>query len=416
MINMTRVNQIKKNIKSRDPKTVYYLVVFLQNLAMSMMVTSYVLFLYSKGLDPLQANLVNTAFMIGNFIFEVPTGVYADYFGRKKSVMLFFLIWGISHFIYFFSNSLAGFILAELTAALGITFITGALDAWMIDAVDEGEYVGKIDYILSQAQLYSRIAVIIGGLLGGYLAMINLAIPFLAEGFISLIGLVFVWSFVKEDFVQPQTISFKQGFLDMKIIIKDSLKFLHQKPIIKWLIVTTMISWFAFQPLNMFWSPRFTKLGQVDTATMGWAWVAFSLSMMLGTFLIKKVTLKKSSYSIIAIIAYIILGSTVIISGLLPYFLPAITFFVFHQLGRGMEKPLKSIYLNKYIPSDKRATLLSFNGMLGRLGAALGLIVFGFLAKFISFSQTWIISGLILLAIIPIFIKISKFSHHTSKV
>ncbi|MFH2062219.1 MAG: MFS transporter [Candidatus Beckwithbacteria bacterium] len=400
---MTKINQIKQNIKNRDPKTVYYLVVFLQNLAMSMMVTSYVLFLYSKGLDPLQANLINAVFMIGNFFFEVPTGVYADYFGRKKSIMLFFLVWGIAHFIYFFSNSLQGFIIAELIAALGITFITGALDAWLVDSVSEGEYVGKVDYILSQAQVYGKTAFVLGGLIGGYLATINLAAPFLAEGFVSLFGLVFTLIFVKEDFIKPQAVNLKQGFIDTKNIVKDSLKFIVKEPTVKWLTIITMISWFAFQPLNMFWSPRFTNLGQVDTSVMGWAWVAFSLSLMLGSYLIKRFTQTKQSYQKMAYLTFILLGIPVIISGLLPIFLPSLTFFIIYELGRGMEKPFMSIYLNRYIPSDKRATLLSFNGMLGRFGAALGLIVFGFLGKAIGFSSTWIISGFLLLTIIPIF-------------
>ena len=407
---MARLNQINKNIKSRDPKTVYYLVVFLQNLAMSMMATSYVLFLYSKGLDPLQANLVNTVFMVGNFIFEVPTGVYADYFGRKKSIMLFFLVWGLGHFIYFFSNSFIGFALAELTAALGITFITGALDAWMIDSVGEGEYVGKIDYILSQAQVYGKTAFILGGFIGGYLATINLAIPFLAEGFVSLLGLVFTYAFLNEDFTKPQAISLKQGFIDMKTIVKDSLRFLQAKPIIKWLFLATMLSWLAFQPLNMFWSPRFTQLGRVDTATMSWAWIGISLSLILGSYLVKQMTQSKKGYLKIALFTYLLLGIPAVISGALNLFLPSLTFFIIYEIGRGMEKPFMASYLNRYLPSSKRATLLSFNGMIGRSGAAIGLVVFGILGKSIGFSASWIIAGALLLAIIPIFIKISK--HH----
>jgi len=407
---MTRVNQIQDNIKNRDPKTVYYLVVFLQNLAMSMMITSYVLFLYSKGLDPLQANLVNTVFMIGNFIFEVPTGVYADYFGRKKSIMLFFLVWTIGHFVYFFSNSLSDFILAELIAALAITFITGALDAWLIDAIGEGEYVGKIDYVISQAQVYGKTAFIIGGLVGGYLATINLAIPFLAEGFISLLGFVFVWAYIQEDFVSPRSISFKTGFIDTKNIVKDSFAFIYKQSTVKWLIIIIMISWFAFQPLNMFWSPRFTKLGNVSTATMGWAWTVISLSIILGSYLVKRMVQLKQNYSKMAYITFLVMGLSVIFSGWLNLFLPALGFFVVHELGRGMEKPLMSAYLNRYIPSDKRATLLSFNGMLGRLGAAIGLIAFGFLAKYTNFNTTWIIGGFILLTTIPIFFHLKKAS------
>lgn len=405
-----RLKLVRSNINSRDSKTVYYLMVLIQYLSMSLTITSYVLFLLSHGLSPLQANLINAMFMLGNFLFEVPTGVYADYFGRKKSIMLFFSVWSLSHFIYFFSGSFAGFILAELTAALGVTFITGALDAWLIDAVGEREFVGKIDYILSQAQVYGKVTFVLGGLLGSYIAKYNLALPFLAEGIISLFGLGLAWVFIEEDFIKPKMISISKGIADMKTIVKDSLIFLRQQPIVKWLILTTIITWTAFQPLNMFWSPRFTQMGQVDVSMMGKIWVAFSLAMMLGSWLLRKMIEGKKSYSLMAYLSIILLAVPAIISGLLPYFWPAITFFVIYEVGRGMEKSFKSAYLNRYIPSDKRATLLSFNGMLGRLGAAIGLVMFGWIANNYGFGASWVIAGLLLLLILPIFFHIKKIT------
>ena len=104
-----RLSSISTNIRSQDVRTVYYLVVALRDLALGFVSATYALFLLSNGLTVLQMNLVNTAFMIGNFIFEIPTGVYADFFGRKKSYLIHAALLSLSGFIYFFSRSFCTF-------------------------------------------------------------------------------------------------------------------------------------------------------------------------------------------------------------------------------------------------------------------------------------------------------------------
>jgi predicted MFS family arabinose efflux permease len=405
---MARLKQIHLNIKNRDPKTVYYLLVFLQYLVMSLTVTTYVLFLFSRGLNPLQANLVNMVFMLGNSLFEIPTGVYADYFGRKKSIMLFFLVWTVSNFIYFFSGSISGFILAELIAALALSFMTGTPAAWLVSAVGEGQFIGRIDFILSQAEVYGKTAFVVGGLLGAYLGRVNLALPFLVESFLSIFALVLVWVLIKEDFTRARAPSFKQGWLEVLGIFKESLTFLRSHPIVKWLVLSTVVFWLAFQPFNMFWSPYFTQLGQVDVSRMGWLWVVFSLAIIFGSWWVKRLTQQQYAYSSIAILTVLFLGLPAVLSGLITQFWPAVVFFSLYEVGRGLEKTFSANYLNLYVPSDKRATLFSFNGLLGRIGAALGLIGFGWVGKAYGFSLSWVIAGLILLLPLFIFLHLKR--------
>ena len=82
------IQNFGKNINARETKTIYYLILFLSSFAVSTISATYVLFLLSQGLDLLQVNLVNVAFMVGIFIFEIPTGAYADNFGRRKSLVI----------------------------------------------------------------------------------------------------------------------------------------------------------------------------------------------------------------------------------------------------------------------------------------------------------------------------------------
>ena len=94
------------------------------------------MFLEYHGQDIFWRNIVNAIFFVTLFICEIPTGAFADIFGRKASYVLSWFILALSMFIYAASSSFAGFIVAEIVAAIGRTFSNGAFDAWLKDKLD----------------------------------------------------------------------------------------------------------------------------------------------------------------------------------------------------------------------------------------------------------------------------------------
>ena len=103
--------------------------------ASSFFMVTYVLFLSEKGMDLLQINLINTCYMIAVILAELPTGSFADSFGRHRSFSLSFFLMALSTFIYFVSGSFMLFVLAEVVAALGHTFFSGSIEAWLVDSL-----------------------------------------------------------------------------------------------------------------------------------------------------------------------------------------------------------------------------------------------------------------------------------------
>jgi len=97
------MKRIYSNVKNREAVTVYYIGIFLLDFALSLTAAIYVIFLIKNGLNLLQANLVNTAFMISIFLLEVPTGAFADSIGRKNSVLIstLFLMLGLAFYPIF---------------------------------------------------------------------------------------------------------------------------------------------------------------------------------------------------------------------------------------------------------------------------------------------------------------------------
>ncbi|OGD63433.1 hypothetical protein A2160_03145 [Candidatus Beckwithbacteria bacterium RBG_13_42_9] len=404
---LVRVRDINRNIVGKDVRTVYYVVTALRDLAVGFVSATYALFLLSKGLTILEMNLVNVFFMVGNFVFEIPTGVYADFFGRKKSVVIHGVLLGLSGLVYFFSNSFWYFVAAELLAALAYTFISGALDAWLADNVGEN-WVGRTDYIFSQGQVFSKVALIVGGMTGAYFGSLNLAYPwflvFMSTTFMTLIAAMYM----KNDSPTRAHLGVRSGVKQMMKIAKDSFSYGLGHPVVLWLIITTFVSFLAFQPLNMFWAPRFSAMAGGQVSVTGWVWAVMSAMMLAGSYLTRLYVKKRMVYWKIMILSVLLMAVPVLLSSVSPMFLVAVGFFVVHEVGRGIDRPMKISYINQYLPADKRATLLSFDSMVGKIAAALGLIGFGWLAQNSSFAVSWMVSGLMLLTLIPLYLQVKK--------
>src|SRR5579862_7526301 len=157
----------------------YYIVWSCYCFAFSFLMPVYPLFLLSRGLDLFQINVILAVFLITAFVFEVPTGALADRFGRKASFLLSCFIRMTAFTMYFFAHGFTGFLVAEGVDALGNTLANGALDAWAVDGMRADGAVQSADHFFARAQMVARTMMIISGIIGGYLAQRNIALPWL---------------------------------------------------------------------------------------------------------------------------------------------------------------------------------------------------------------------------------------------
>lgn len=120
----------------------YLILTGLFNLGTSMAVATYVTFLMWRGLDLFQVNLVNVVFFTTMFFFEIPTGAFADRYGRKKSYVIACFLFSMGEIVYSLSYTMTGFICAEMLAGIGRTFANGAFHAWFVDTLKYHGYTG----------------------------------------------------------------------------------------------------------------------------------------------------------------------------------------------------------------------------------------------------------------------------------
>ncbi|MDH4119298.1 MAG: MFS transporter, partial [Acidimicrobiia bacterium] len=120
------------------------------------------LFLLDAGLSISEAFVVNAFFTVGQVVFEVPTGVVADMWGRRASyllgsatllasTLLYLLMWDIR-------APLWGWAIASMVIGLGFTFFSGAVEAWLVDALAANGFNDEMDPVFARGQVVGGVA------------------------------------------------------------------------------------------------------------------------------------------------------------------------------------------------------------------------------------------------------------------
>src|SRR6187455_2377901 len=160
------------------------------------------LFLLDAGLDNTQAFTVNAFFTVGQVLFEVPTGVVADTRGRRFSFLLGTATLLGSTLLYLWmwqvQAPFIGWAFASILLGLGFTFYSGAVEAWLVDALHATGFTDPVDTVLARGSFISSIAQLVGAVGGGLLGGISLAVPYLARC-VLLVGAFVIAFFAMHD-------------------------------------------------------------------------------------------------------------------------------------------------------------------------------------------------------------------------
>jgi DHA3 family tetracycline resistance protein-like MFS transporter len=381
---------------TRKIMVTYQLFQMLHILPMSLIFTTYVLFLKSNGLTLAEIGIVNAIFGISITMFEIPTGVVADVFGRRRSVLLGLFIFIPSHFIYWLGYSMPMFLLAEVTSALAFCFISGAMDAWLRDSLDFYEVKYDFARLINTGFIMNRVGTIVGGLIGSVIAWYDLRIGWLLATILQII--VFVWFLFKmqpEEYFQPLKFQWLKIWSQMKQVARDS--FVHGlKTRIVWLLtIISTLYLFASQPINMQWTIYLEE--KISLKIIGVMWILISLTSMAGAWVVGRIMKHYHDERQIMTWANLVLGVSLVLMILSQNIYWVLALFLVHEAGRGMFPAAQKAYLHDHIPSDKRATVASFASMVEHLGMAIGWLGAGVLARNIGIIPTWQLAGVIFL-------------------
>jgi MFS family permease len=376
-----------------------YLVLILGNtLATSFIWGINTIFLLDAGLSNLEAFAANAFFTAGMVLFEIPTGVVADTVGRRASYLLGTLTLSSSTLLYVLlwqiSAPFWAWAIVSMMLGLGFTFFSGAVEAWLVDALAASGFTGALETVFGRAQMVGGAAMLIGSVAGGFVAkQTSLGVPFLLRGAILLVmfGVAFRLmhdiGFTREEGGRP--------LAEMRRIASASIDYGWRVPSVKWMLVEVLFTggvgiygFYALQPylLELYGDATAYQIAGLVAAIVAGAQIVGGMAAprIRGLF-------PRRTSTLIAIVVASAL--TLALMGLIESFWAVLGLTVVWGLLFAASVPIRQTYLNNLIPSRQRATILSFDSMMSSTGGVWAQPALGRAADMWGYAPSYVISA-----------------------
>jgi MFS family permease len=396
-----------------------YLVLLLGNtLAASFIWGINTLFLLDAGLSNLEAFAANAFFTAGMVIFEVPTGVIADTVGRRASYLLGTLTLSASTVLYWlmwlWSAPFWGWAIVSVLLGLGFTFFSGAVEAWLVDALRASGYEGELEPVFSRGLMVSGAAMLLGSVAGGVIAQAtDLGVPFLLRAGV-LVAMFVVALLVMRDLgFTPDRSQRPLGAV--RTLFRSSLQHGLGNPPVRYLMLAAPFTagvgiyvFYALQPyLLELWGDEeaYSIAGLAAAIVAGSQIAGGSLSPVVRRLFRKRTT---------TILLSAGAGTALLLSlGFASNFWMALLLLALWGVVAAVGKPVQQAYLNDLIPSKQRATVLSFDSLMGNVGGVVVQPALGRTADLGGYPFSLVVSSAISAVAMP-FLYLSRRQNATA--
>jgi MFS family permease len=364
------------------------------------------IFLLDAGLSNLEAFAANAFFTGGMVLFEVPTGIVADTVGRRTSYLLGTVTLTVSTLLYVLLWQIEApfwqWAVVSLLIGLGFTFFSGAVEAWLVDALWATGFKGEMESVFGRGQVVTGVAMLTGSVGGGFIAeQASLGVPFVLRGVILAVMFVVAFRLMHDVGFTPR----KGGrpLVEMRKIASASIDYGWRAPAVKWLMVESLFAggvgiyaFYALQPylLELYGDPQAYQIAGLVAAIVAGAQI---LGGMAAPW-IRRLFHRRTS----ALIACSALGVVTLgLIGVVDSFWPVIGLIVVWGLLFAASMPIRQTYLNGLIPSQQRATILSFDSMMDSAGGVWTQPVLGRAADVWGYAPSYAIGAAISAVAVP---------------
>ena len=353
----------------------YYLINFCDNFFFSLATVTYGVYAVRHGqLEAYQLILIGTAMELAVFMAEVPTGIMADRYSRKGSILIGLFVMSASIAIVGLSPTFTGIGLGMFSWGIGYSFISGAQEAWLSDEIGETK-ANKAFIKAAQWQMAGGVLSIIPSIV---LAGINPRLPFITAAFFYASLMFFLLGHMPEKGFIRRASSMKGSVSILPEGFWSRLKTNHLMFIgivTSVCIGVTMETSMRFMPhimLNLQDMPNipfmnyftFGMTGDAESSELGWFGIIKGggyLAALFGTFLVGKVVKTERLLSVSRALTFstLILGLSALVFGAANGFLLALfSYWLLIAVEESMY-PLRVAFVNRGVQSSERATLIS---------------------------------------------------------
>ena len=385
----------------RTPRSIQrtYLLLMLGNtLAASFIWGINTIFLLDAGLSNLEAFAANAFYTAGMVLFEVPTGIVADTVGRRASYLLGTVTLTVSTLLYVLLWQVEAqfwqWAVVSMLLGLGFTFFSGAVEAWLVDALTGTGFKGELEAVFGRGQIVSGAAMLTGSVAGGFIAQqTSLGVPFVLRGAVLVVMFAVAFRLMHDVGFSPARGG--RPLAEMRKIASASIDNGWRVPAVKWLMVESLFVggvgfyvFYALQPylLELYGDPEAYQIAGLVAAIVAGAQI---LGGMAATR-IRRLFRRRTS----ALIATAGTGVvTLALIGLVESFWGVLALIVVWGLLFAASMPIRQTYLNGLIPSRQRATIISFDSLMGSTGGVWSQPLLGRAADVWGYAPSYLMSA-----------------------
>jgi MFS family permease len=284
----------------------------------------------------------------------------------------------------------------------GFTFFSGAVQAWLVDALKASGFDGKLESVFAKGEVVEGIAMLTGSVAGGYLAQVtSLGVPYIVRA--AVLGTSFVLAFLlmRDVGFTPRRSGNVVG--EVRTILRGAVQHGLGNPPVRWVMLAApfadgvaIFAFYAMQPylLELYGNKEAYGVAGLAAAVLAGAQIAGGLLVPQAGRLFRRRTT-------VLLVAMALSTAILALIGLFPRFWIAVVFLALWGLVFATVMPVRQAYLNELIPSEQRATVLSFDSLLGSSGGVVAQPLLGRAADVWGYPASYLCSAAIQVVAIP---------------
>ena len=353
------------------------------------------------GLTPVQLILVGTALEASAFLFEVPTGIVADVYSRRLSIIIGYLLMGLGFLVEGFFPAFLPILLAQVIWGLGYTFTSGATQAWITDEVGE-ETANKLFLRGTQVGLFASLLGMGASMLVG---ANNVALPIRLGGLgVVLIGIALMFVMPETGF-HPTPREDRNTWQHMWYTFKQGAQAVRSRPRLMNIVFIGLFYGLYSEGFDRLWVKHLLDtfelpvlFGNNQVTFFAVLRVAGAILTILAVRFVEKrvdstrpLAIGRAVFLVTAAISIALIGFA-----LSPLLALSLLLYLAVNVLRNVQIPMQTAWVNHRLDSQVRATVHSMFGQVDAIGQVLGGPMVAGIAAVGSAVASLVTSGLLL--------------------
>jgi hypothetical protein len=291
------------------------------------------------------------------------------------------------------------------------------VEAWLVDALKATGYQHELDGVFARASIISSVAMIAGTVGGGFLGQLHLSLPYLARVVLVLMALAVGFRTMRDIGFTPRTMRLQGIVGEMRKVGATGITYGWRKPAVRLLVMQAFLSWGFFAWAWYAWQPYFLDLyGSNAIWLSGLIAALFAGAGIVGNMLVKRLAVPGRRRTSILLWTAGIGAVTMVATGAVRSFWITVPIFLLGAVSMGVLQPVRQTYLHHSIPTTERATLVSFDALVGSLGSVGGQTGLGYLSQERSIPAGFVVGGLATILAVPIFGRLRALNEPADRI